>query len=103
MTNTNLADSVRDHQIHEVSSKTEFLLKRRKRAKRGAELPQTKITDDALITIRSAIKQRENLRAYMEKNLTNKALAVALGVSVSTIERVVSIQNFQHASGKELA
>jgi hypothetical protein len=61
-------------------------------AKRGKELPHTKLMADAVGAIRSAVKQREALRKHINENLTNQALASQYGVHVRTIEKAISCE-----------
>lgn len=65
-------------------------------AKRGQELPQAKLLDLDVIDIRSAARQRENLRKFISENLSNAALAKKYGVHVNTIERVARYESFSH-------
>ena len=59
-------------------------------AKRGQELPQTKLLDMDVITIRSAARQRESLRKHIRDNLSNEALARQFGVHIRTIEKALA-------------
>jgi hypothetical protein len=61
-------------------------------AKRGQELPQTKLLALDVAAIRSAVKQRENLRKYIKENLSNEALAKQFGVHHRTIEKAISYE-----------
>ena len=65
-------------------------------AKRGQDLPQAKLLYLDVIYIRSAARQRENLRKFIAENLSNAAMAKKYGVHVNTIERVVSYESFSH-------
>jgi len=49
-----------------------------------------------VIDIRSAARQRANLRKFIAENLSNAAMAKKYGVHVNTIERVVSYESFSH-------
>jgi transcriptional regulator GlxA family with amidase domain len=57
---------------------------------RGQDLPQTKLLDLDVIEIRSAQRQRKSLLDHIRKNLSNEALAKKHGVSVRTVEKVLS-------------
>jgi transposase len=59
--------------------------------KHGLELPHTKLGPDDLEEIYSAKRQREKLRAHIESNLSNKALAEKFGVHVSTVEKYITV------------
>ena len=59
-------------------------------AARGQELPQTKLLDMDVITIRSAARQRESLRKHIKDNLSNEALARQFGVHIRTIEKALA-------------
>lgn len=63
---------------------------------RGQELPQTKLLDLDVVEIRSAMRQRENLRKHIKENLSNEALAKKHGVHIRTIEKVASYQSWGH-------
>ena len=72
--------------------RAEYLSRARSMAMRGTELPQSKLTNEDVIAIRSAAKQRDNLRKHIKDNLSNKALARKHGVHIRTVEKV--LQNF---------
>lgn len=74
----------------------EYLSRARSMAKRGQELPQAKLRDLDVVTIRSAAKQRENLRKHIRENLSNDALALKFGVHVRTIEKIVQFESWSH-------
>jgi hypothetical protein len=65
-------------------------------ALRGTELPQAKFTDDDVLEIRSAIKQRENMKKYIKENLSNEALATKFNVHYRTIERIIQRETWVH-------
>jgi hypothetical protein len=65
-------------------------------AKRGQGLPHSKLLDIDVISIRSAVRQRESLLKHIRDNLSNRALMSAYGVSEHTITRVVQYQNYGH-------
>lgn len=74
----------------------EYLTMARVNAKRGKELPQTKLLDMDVDSIRSAVRQRERLRAHIARNLSNEALARIHGVHVRTIEKLVQRETWSH-------
>jgi DNA-directed RNA polymerase specialized sigma24 family protein len=57
---------------------------------RGQDLPQTKLLDIDVISIRSAKRQREALLKHIRENLSNEALSRIHGVHVRTIEKTLS-------------
>ena len=59
-------------------------------AKRGMDLPQTKLTPLAIVSIRSDVRKRVKLRKEINDTLSNAALAKKWGVHVRTIESVLS-------------
>lgn len=65
-------------------------------AKRGQELPHTKLLDVQVGAIRSAVRQREALRRHIADNLSNEALARSYGVHVRTIEKIVQRFSWAH-------
>lgn len=74
----------------------EYLSQAHSFAKRGQELPQTKLLDMEVNAIRSAVRQRENLRRHIADNLSNEALARQHGVHVRTIEKLVQRHTWSH-------
>lgn len=69
-------------------TRAEYLVRCREFVKRGEDLPQTKIADADVEAIKSAFRQREELRAYIRENLSNEALAARYGVHRRTIEKI---------------
>ncbi len=57
--------------------------------KRGTELPQTKLDQDAPEARYSPRRQRDALRKHIAEKLSNGALAKQFGVHISTVERVL--------------
>lgn len=76
--------------------RAEYLLRAREFAPRGQDLPQTKLLDLEVASIRSAVRQREKLRQHIADNLSNKALAQQYGVSLRTIERLTQHETWSH-------
>lgn len=74
----------------------EYLSRAREFAKRGQELPHTKLLDMEVHSIKSAARQREKLRAYIKDNLSNAALAAQYGVHIRTIEKIVQHESWSH-------
>lgn len=77
-------------------TRAEYLLASTTFAKRGADLPQSKLTPELVAEIRSARRQREALRQHIADNLSNEALAKRLGVHVRTIEKAVTHETWSH-------
>lgn len=63
---------------------------------RGMDLPQSKLTPLEVDAIRSAARQRENLRNFIRDNLSNDALAEKHGVHRRTIEKVLQGETWSH-------
>lgn len=63
---------------------------------RGQQLPQAKLLDLEIVEIRSAMRQRENLRKYIKDNLSNEALAKKHGVHVRTVEKIATYRTWGH-------
>ena len=61
-------------------------------AKRGEDLPQTKLTRSQVDFIRAAKEKREAMRKEINDTLSNKALAEQFGVHYRTIEKVLSYE-----------
>lgn len=74
----------------------EYLVRAHEFCARGQELPQTKLLPLDIGEIRSAARQRENLRKHIRENLSNAALAKAYGVHERTIEKVLSRETGSH-------
>lgn len=74
----------------------EYLQRARELAVRGQDLPQAKLLDLDVVTIRSAVRQREALRKHIRDNLSNDALAKQFGVSVRAIERITANETWGH-------
>ena len=74
----------------------EYLSRSREFALRGQELPQAKLLDLDVVSIRSAAKQRESLRKHIKDNLSNEALAKKFGVHVRSIEKIVQYNTWSH-------
>ena len=87
---------MKDHRPEKRLERGEYLSRARSMALRGQELPQTKLLDIDIVSIRSAEKQRENLRTYIRDNLSNEALAKAYGVHIRTIEKCVQYHTGSH-------
>ena len=79
-----------------VLSRDEYLQRARELAPRGQALPQSKLLDLDVVTIRSAARQRESLRKHIRDNLSNEALAKQFGVHVRTIEKIVQFESWGH-------
>ena len=79
-----------------VLERGEYLSRARSMALRGAELPQTKLTEDDVESIRSAAKQRDKLRQHIRDNLSNEALARQHGVHIRTVEKVLQYFTWSH-------
>lgn len=76
--------------------RAEYQIRARECAKRGMELPQSKLTPLEVDAIRSAARQRESLRKHIRENLSNQALADYFGVHVRTIEKVLQGFSWGH-------
>ena len=79
-----------------VMERIEYQQRARELAVRGQDLPQAKLLDLDVITIRSAARQRESLRKHIKDNLSNDALALQFGVHRRTIEKVLSTDTWCH-------
>lgn len=77
-------------------TREEWLVAPHAYAKRGLELPQTKLTPLDVIAIRQAAQRRERLRKEINDTLSNAALAKQFGVSERTIERALAYETHGH-------
>lgn len=75
-----------------IKDRHDYLQSATANAKRGQELPHTKLLDIDVVTIRSAKRQRELLLKHIRNNLGNAALAKQFGVHIRTIEKVMSYE-----------
>lgn len=74
----------------------EYILRAKEFAQRGQDLPQTKLLDIDVISIRSAARQRKNLRKHIMENLSNSALAKIYNVHEHTIEKILARSTWSH-------
>lgn len=72
-----------------VMTRDEYLLRVREYCRRGQDLPQAKLLDIDVTSIRSAARQREALRKHIADNLSNEALAKTYGTHVRNIEKII--------------
>ena len=79
-----------------VKPRAQYQLEAIADAKRGEELPQSKLTDEDIETIRSAQRQLEKMREYIKNTLSNEALANQFGVHHRTIEKILSYETWRH-------
>lgn len=79
-------------------TRDEYQIRQREFQVRGMDLPQSKLMDLDVVAIRSAAKQRENLRQYIRENLSNEALAAKFGVHVRTIEKALAYESWGHVA-----
>jgi len=77
-------------------TREQYLLRCRAQAKRGQDAPAAKLLDIDVISIRSAVRQRESLLKHIRDNLSNDALCKLYGVSENVITRVVKYENYGH-------
>lgn len=84
------------HRPEKRLEREEYLSRARSMAPRGQDLPQTKLLDLDIVSIRSVAKQRENLRKHIKNNLSNEALAKQFGVHVRTIEKCLAYETGSH-------
>ena len=80
-------------------TRDEYTLQSASHARRGMDLPWSKLTPLEVDAIRSAARQRDNLRKYIRENLSNAALAKSFGVHEATIEKVLSGATWSHVPG----
>lgn len=87
---------MKSHRPEKRLERGEYLSRARSMALRGQDLPQTKLLDMDIVSIRSSAKQRENLRKHIRENLSNDALAKQYGVHVRTIEKLLAYETWSH-------
>ena len=76
----------------------EYLCRVHEFCARGQDLPQSKLLELDVVSIRSSARQRENLRKHIADNLSNAALAKQYGVHVRTIEKILSREVWSHVA-----
>jgi len=76
--------------------RTEYQQRAGEFAKRGFDLPQTKIPPLAIIAIRDAARKREIMRDEITAKYSNAALAKQWGVHPRTIEKILSYETAKH-------
>lgn len=86
----------KQHRPDKRLERAEYLSRVHSMAARGSELPQAKLTEDDVESIRSAARQRDKLRRHIRDNLSNKALARKHGVHVRTIEKALQYFTWSH-------
>lgn len=74
----------------------EYLLRASEFAAHGQDLPQAKLLDLDVISIRSAARQRDALRKHIADNLSNVALAKKYGVHINSIEKIIRRETWSH-------
>jgi ethanolamine ammonia-lyase small subunit len=65
-------------------------------AKRGEDLPQSRLTDADVKAIKEACQRRADLREWIADNLSNEALARKYGVHIRTVERITQLKGWIH-------
>lgn len=79
-------------------TREEYLMNVKTTAKRGWDLPQTKLPPLAIASIRESARLREQLRKEITEKYSNAALAKSWGVHVRTIEKVLSYETARHVA-----
>lgn len=74
----------------------EYLLRASEFAAHGQDLPQAKLLDLDVISIRSAARQRDALRKHIADHLSNAALAKKYGVHINNIEKIIRREAWSH-------
>jgi DNA invertase Pin-like site-specific DNA recombinase len=77
-------------------NRDEWQQRARELAPRGEALPQSKLTDDDVLAIRAAQKERDAQRQRIATELSNAALARRFGVHVRTVEKVLQRDTWAH-------
>ena len=78
-------------------NRDDYLMRAYEFAPRGADLPQTKLTESQVIEIRAAREKRDDLRLHIKEKLSNEAMAAKFGVHVRTIEKVTRYATWRQA------
>jgi len=83
-------------------NRDDYLMQAHQYARRGADLPQSKLTEAQVQEIREAQQKREDLRHHIKEHLSNEAMAAKFGVHVRTIEKAVSYGSWRHVPSGSL-
>lgn len=67
----------------------------RNKAKRGSDLPQSKLNEDDVRLIRGLVEHREYEKKKLAE-LTNAKIAEKFGVHIRTIDRITAGENWGH-------
>lgn len=79
-------------------TRQEYQLRASELAVRGQDLPQSKLLDLDVISIRSAARQRTALLKHIKDNLSNAALSKQYGTHPRNIEKILSRQAWSHVA-----
>ena len=88
--------AIKKHRPDHVLERNEYLSRVHEFCYRGESLPQSKLTNEKVLLIRSAALQRKNLQKYISDNLSAKALAKQFKISESTVEKVIQRYSWIH-------
>lgn len=77
-------------------TRDEYLCNTRQFAKRGFDLPHTKVPPLAVIAIREAGRKREAMRKEIAEKYANEVLAKKWGVSVRAVQKILSYETARH-------
>lgn len=68
------------------------------KAKRGLELPWSKLNDTLVKRCREEHAMKERMKRELDEKYSAAALAAKYGVSVSAMEKVLSYQSWRHVA-----
>jgi len=88
--------AIKKHRPDHVLERNEYLSRVHEFCHRGESLPQSKLTEEKVLLIRSAALQRKNLQKYISDNLSAKALAKQFNITESTVEKVTQRYSWIH-------
>ena len=90
------SEPVAPNRARNTMTRWEYQSRRTEFALRGQELGQSKLCDLDVIAIRSAARQRENLRNHIRENLGNEALAKKFDTHIRNIEKILTRETWSH-------
>ena len=98
MAQTKYADHIAQAKVRKPGTldRETYLQRAREFCKRGFDLPQTKIPPLAVVAIRKAARDREEMRRKITEEMSNTALAKKWGVHQRTIEKILRYETAAH-------
>ena len=81
-----------------MMERREYQVRAKELAMRGQDCPSSKLLDIDVVSIRSIVRQRNNLLKHIKENLSNEFICKQYGISVSALSKVVSYETWSHVA-----